>query len=61
MERPDTARMREKERHGLEERVMVSGSLSLSLPTGLGITLAISYRRGVLVTSIFICAFCLWF
>ena len=42
MERPDTARMREKERHGLEERVMVWGSLSLSLPTGRDMTLAIS-------------------
>ena len=40
IERPDTARMREKERHGLEERVMVWGSLPLSLPTGHDMTLA---------------------
>ena len=41
IERPVTARMREKERHGLEERVMVWGLLPLSLPTGHDMTLAL--------------------
>ena len=42
MERPDTARIREKERQGLE-RAMVLGSLVLLfLSTGNGMLLAIS-------------------